>query len=115
MITVETLKAYGANTEEGLTRCMNMEPFYLKIVGMILEDANFGKLKDAMSAGNAAAAFEAAHALKGATGNAALTPIFKPASALTELLRGNTDAPMSPECHRLAAEVLEQFERLKQL
>ena len=96
MITLDSLKAYGANTAEGLTRCMNMEAFYLKIVGMILEDPNFGRLQAAMEARDAVAAFEASHALKGATGNAALTPIFEPASALTERLRGNTDARWTP-------------------
>ena len=115
MITVETLKAYGANTEEGLARCMNMEPFYLRIVGMVLEDANFAKLKDAMAARDGAAAFEAAHALKGLAGNTSLTPIFAPASALTERLRGRTHEPMDPECDRLAAEILAQYDRLEAL
>ena len=115
MITVESLKAYGANTEEGLKRCMNMEPFYLKIVGMILADGNFAKLQAAMASGDAAGAFEAAHALKGAAGNAALTPIFEPASALSERLRGKADAPMDAQCAALAAEVQAQYERLKAL
>ena len=62
-----------------------------------------------------AKAFEAAHALKGSTGNVALTPIFKPVSTLSDMLKGHTDAGLGPECGRLASETLAQFERLKAL
>lgn len=115
MLSIETLKAYGANTEEGLKRCMNMEPFYLRIVGMVKDDGNFDRLKQAMAAGDAKEAFEAAHALKGATGNAALTPIFQPVSALTELLRGQSAMPAGGECQRLTDEIMKQLEKLKAL
>mgnify|MGYP002858902939 CR=1 FL=1 len=91
MITIEALKNYGANTEEGLARCMNNEAFYLRMVGMGLADANFEKLPEAVAAGDAAAAFEAAHALKGIMGNLALTPLYTPISELTEVLRGKTE------------------------
>ena len=115
MITLDTLRAYGANVDEGLARCMNMEPFYLKIVGMVLADGNFEALESAMAAGDAKAAFEAAHALKGATGNASLTPIYTPVCTLSDTLKGHTDEPISPECQQLAAQTLEQLERLKAL
>ena len=117
MLTIESLKAYGANTDEGMKRCMNMEPFYLKIVGMVKDDVDgdFDRLKRAMIARNTREAFEAAHALKGSTGNTALTPIFKPACALSDMLKGHTDAEMGPECDQLASEVLYQHERLKAL
>jgi len=105
MLTIEALKAYGANTDEGLARCMNMEAFYLRIMGMVLVDDNFQKLKSAMAAGDAAAAFEAAHALKGSTGNVSLTPIYEPVCRLSDLLKGRTGQPISPECELLAAEV----------
>ena len=117
MLTIESLRAYGANIEEGLTRCMNMEPFYLKVVGMVKNDVDgsFAKLKAAVSERNTRETFEAAHALKGSTGNVGLTPIFKPVSALSDMLKGNTDKDMGPECDRLANEVLEQYDRLKAL
>jgi HPt (histidine-containing phosphotransfer) domain-containing protein len=88
MMTLDTLKLYGANTAEGMGRCLNNESFYLKMVAMALADKNFDKLKEAVDAGDIHAAFEAAHALKGSIGNVALTPIFEPICALTELLRG---------------------------
>ena len=92
-MTLEDLKAYGANTEEGLARCLNNEAFYLRMVNLALADKYFDELKRAMDAGEARAAFEAAHALKGSIGNVALTPIYRPACALTELLRGADALP----------------------
>ncbi len=89
-MTVNDLKTYGANTEEGLTRCMNNESFYLRLVKMIPGDANFQKLYDAVENGDLDIAFEAAHALKGSAGNLSLTPIFAPISEITELLRART-------------------------
>lgn len=91
MLTVEMLKNYGANTEEGLTRCFNNEAFYLRLVGMGLADPNFDRLTKAVESGNAVEAFEASHALKGSLGNLALTPIYEPVCALTEQLRGATE------------------------
>jgi HPt (histidine-containing phosphotransfer) domain-containing protein len=54
---------------------------------MIPGDDNFRKLKEALEGGNLDAAFEAAHALKGSSGNLALTPIYAPVSEMTDLLR----------------------------
>ena len=47
-----------------------------------------------MDAGDTHAAFAAAHSLKGSIGNVALTPVYEPICALTELLRGK-DAPVA--------------------
>ena len=91
MLTLDALKAFGANTDEGMNRCFNNEAFYLKLVGMGLADENFDRLSRALEAGNAAEAFEAAHALKGSIGNLALTPLFRPISEITEKLRGKTE------------------------
>ena len=92
-MTLEALRAFGANTAEGMERCLNDEPFYLEMIAMTLADKNFDALKAAMDAGDAHAAFTAAHALKGAVSNVALTPISEPLYALTELLRGK-DSPV---------------------
>ena len=92
-MTIDALNAFGATTAEGMERCLNDEPFYLEMVAMTLADGNFDALKAAMDAGDAHAAFTAAHALKGAVGNVALTPIYEPLAALTELLRGK-DSPV---------------------
>ena len=90
MLKIEDLRAFGAHVEEGLARCFNNESFYLRLVGMGLADANFDRLQQAVDSGDTAAAFEAAHALKGSIGNLALTPLYNPISELTERLRGKT-------------------------
>ncbi len=92
MISIGSLKAFGANTEEGLGRCMGNEALYLKLVGVMLADKNFDKLKSAIEAENLDEAFEAAHALKGALGNLALTPLYEKAASLTEFLRNRAEA-----------------------
>ena len=71
-------------------------------------------LKAAMAAGDARAAFEAVHALKGSTGNVALTPIYGPVCALTELLRGKTDE-IGDGGDALLDEIMTQWERAKAL
>ena len=95
MITIDSLKQFGANVDEGLKRCMNNEEFYLKLVTKAAEDASYDKLKDAVEAGDLDAAFEAAHALKGVSANLALTPIYEPIFEITELLRARTETDYS--------------------
>jgi HPt (histidine-containing phosphotransfer) domain-containing protein len=92
-MTLDALRAYGANTAEGVARCMNNEPFYLRMVAMALADKNFDALTAAMDAGDVTAAFEAAHALKGSIGNVSLSPIYRPLCELTDLLRGKSMPP----------------------
>ena len=113
MMSIDALNAYGANTAEGLARCMNNEAFYIKMVNMALADKNFDALSASFAAGDARAAFEAAHALKGSTGNVALTPIYGPVCELTELLRGKSD-PVDGG-GKLLDEIVTQWERAKAL
>ena len=110
-MTIDDLKAYGANTEEGLRRCMNNESFYLRLVKMIPGDPNFQKLYDAVDKGDLSAAFDAAHAIKGSTGNLALTPIFAPISEITELLRARKQTEYGP----LIAEILSGRDELERI
>ena len=113
MLTIQLLKEFGANTAEGLGRCMNNETFYLRLVGMGLADAGFEKLLAAARADDRQAAFEAAHALKGVLGNLSLTPLYRPVETLTELLRaGNAaDAAVAP----LRAELDLQRKKLEEI
>lgn len=106
MLTIDALKAYGANTAEGLARCLNNEALYLKLVNMGLRDENFDRLKAALDAHDTVKAFEAAHALKGSLGNLSLTPLYEPISELTGRLRGQT-GPVDVE--DLAAVIFEQI------
>ncbi len=87
MITIDALNEFGADTKEGLTRCLNKEDFYIRMINLGLKDARFETLGESLKEENWESAFEQAHALKGVLGNLALTPLFKPVSELTEKLR----------------------------
>lgn len=91
MLTVEALRAYGANVDEAMKRCMNNEMFYIRLVTKALQDPSFEQLSEAVSAGDLDRGFELAHALKGVTGNLALTPLYDPICKITELLRSRTE------------------------
>ncbi|MBR3147273.1 MAG: Hpt domain-containing protein [Eubacterium sp.] len=91
MLTIEALNELGANTKEGMERCLNNEEFYLRLVKMAVMDDGFEKLKDAVEAKDLDEAFERAHALKGVIGNVSLTNIFIPIQEITEELRARLD------------------------
>ena len=112
MITIQSLTAFGADVKAGLSRCMNNEAFYLRLVNMELGDANFDKLKQAYDAGDVKAVFEAAHALKGALGNLSLTPIYAPVNEITERTRGPVAMPELTELLRTAFEKLDELKAL---
>ena len=63
MLTLDSLKNFGANVEGGMARCINNEDFYMRMVRMAIADANFDKLLEAAEAGDTKTGFEAAHAL----------------------------------------------------
>ena len=102
MLTIDALKQFGANTDEGLTRCMGNEGFYFKLIGKVVEDKNFAALESAIAEKDLDAAFEAAHSLKGVLGNLALTPIYEPVYEITELLRERRDMDYAPFLKRIS-------------
>ena len=95
MMTIDALRAFGADVDDGLKRCMNMEAFYLKLVNSLKGDTKPEELKAAVEAKDLDKAFELAHALKGVYGNLSLTPLTKPVTEITELLRARTDTDYS--------------------
>ena len=101
MITIEGLRAFGAEVDEGLARCMNNEAFYLRMVEKVLKDKGFEELDAAVAAHDSDAAFEAAHKLKGVLANLALTPICEPVTQMVELLRNHTDTDYSQYLNRI--------------
>ena len=96
MITLEQLRAWGADVDEALPRCLGNEAFYLRLVGKAAQEPAFDRLREALETGDLAKAFDQAHALKGVTGNLALTPIDKPVREITELLRAREDTDYNP-------------------
>ena len=92
MLTLEKLQELGIDTKEGLNRCMNMEAFYFKMLGMGLTNEYFETLEKAIADNKLDEAFEAAHALKGVIGNLAIAPIYEPLAEMTEMLRAKQSA-----------------------
>ncbi len=92
MITIDNLREYGANVDEGLARCVNNEEFYLRLVAKVVNDTAFAELRAAVEANDLDNAFEAAHKLKGAVGNLALTPLCEPVNEMVEFLRNRSEA-----------------------
>ncbi len=109
MLTIDALKEYGANTDEGLKRCFGNEGFYLKLVGMAPKEESFDKLFAAIDSHDPDAGFEAAHALKGVLSNLSLDPIIEPVKEITELLRSREDIDYSPYVEKIK----EKLEELK--
>lgn len=108
MLTVEALQAYGADTADGLRRCMGMEEFYLGLVKTSAGADPVTPIAQAIAAGDLDGAFEAAHALKGVLANLALTPMLTPVTEMTELLRARTQTDYSA----LLAELQKQYAAL---
>ncbi|MBR3446948.1 MAG: Hpt domain-containing protein [Oscillospiraceae bacterium] len=108
MMTIESLRAFGADVDAGLVRCLNKEDFYLMLVKKAAEDTKLSELAEQLRNGQLDAAFETAHALKGMYANLSLTPLTEPVSEMTELLRKRTDTDYSA----LMQEAQKQYERL---
>ena len=96
MITTQALKELGCNTEEGLSRCLNNEAFFLRLVPAALEETRYRSLDEKIGAGDLKGAFEDAHSLKGVLANLSLTPLYEVVSGIAELLRTETDTDYRP-------------------
>lgn len=110
-MTIEDMERFGADTKEGVGRCMGNRDFYIRLVKMMPKDQNFGILYDSIEKGDLDSAFEAAHALKGALGNLSITSLYEPVFRITELLRSRTKMDYSD----LISEIKGKHEELEKL
>lgn len=101
MNMIEKLNAFGANTEEGISRCCGSEALYLRLVKLIPEEKGFDDLQNAIENNDLDGAFTAAHTLKGVLGNLSLTPMYEIASGMTELLRVQKETDYTPMLREL--------------
>ncbi|WP_294145492.1 Hpt domain-containing protein [uncultured Clostridium sp.] len=83
----EILGAYGVDYDRTMARFMGNEKFYLKILKRLPQDQNLDGLGAALDKEDLAAAFEAAHTIKGLAGNLGLQSIYEVISAMVEPLR----------------------------
>lgn len=111
MLTLENLREYGANVDEGVSRCMDDADFYLELVKSVIPDKRIDDLEGYIASNDLDKAFEVAHALKGMYGNIAITPVYEPICEITELLRDRKTADYSA----LIAKAKEQKKRLVEL
>lgn len=92
MSLFEELKDLGVNVEEGLERVMDDEPLYEMMLGMFIDTVNSNPIELAdFDADNTDVLTERVHALKGLTGNLAMTQLFEGYMQTLNLLR--TDRP----------------------
>lgn len=93
----DKLRAHGADMNGAMNRLVGDEELYAVCLGLFLEDPAFAALGAALNAGDDAAAFEAAHSLKGVAGNLGLTRLYQLSGELVEPLRaglpGEADLP----------------------
>ena len=80
----------GVNPRAGIERFSGNKELYEKYLNTFPNDPNFGKLKDEIAAKNVEGAFQAAHALKGVSGNLSLEELFNHVVPLVEELRAGS-------------------------
>ncbi len=100
MLTIENLRKYGANVDEGLQRCVNNEQLYLTLVNRFLDQNTFPDLKAAIESRDLEKAFHISHSLKGVIGNLSLSPLYDIIYQMTELLRNRTEMDYSDYIQR---------------
>lgn len=108
----ELFTAYGADYPATMQRYMGNEALYLKIFKMLFQDDNLQKLGAALASDDLAAAFEAAHTLKGVAGNLGLDPYFQAVCAIVEPLRAREPREDYPALYET---ILAEYQRLEQL
>ena len=83
----EQLEEYGIDWRSGLTRCMNNQAFYARMLSMFLQDQALSSAEAACRDKDYSTMFEHMHDLKGACANVGMTRLASAASPLVETLR----------------------------
>ena len=87
MLTLEKMRDLGIDPTDGLTRCMNNEVFFFKMISMAVANDYFDTLGPALEKNDLESAFEAAHAIKGLASNLGFGKLYEASYELTEKLR----------------------------
>lgn len=105
MLSIDALRAFGANVEEGVARCMGNEAFYLRMVTMASDDKYLKQIQKGFAENDMALAYEGAHGMKGVMANLAITPVLTPAAELSDSLKVRKEMDYAP----LLAETEKKF------
>ena len=84
---LDSMAAYGADTEGVLDRFMDDEELYATCLEEFVETTDLESLRNYIDTKDYDNAFEVVHALKGVSGNLGLSPLFTDACVLVEALR----------------------------
>ena len=76
--------------ETGLARVRGNAVLFKKMLGLFLNGKEFAAFEEALAANDYPRAGDVAHAIKGLTGNLALTPLFEESTKLMNQLRGGS-------------------------
>lgn len=85
---MEELKELGVNTDEGLGRFMNNEALYERMLRKFPASVKELDVKKALEEKDLQTAFNAAHTIKGVTGNLSLTPLYRAYTDIVAFIRG---------------------------
>lgn len=102
---------YGADYETTMKRFSGNETLYFKILNMLFRDPNLEKLGVALGRLDMKAAFDAAHTLKGVSGNLGLTPLYEAVSLIVEPLRFGR----AEDYTKMYQDILMEFEKVETL
>lgn len=87
----ECFERYGMDYITTMDRFMNNEALYLRLLGKLFPNKELQQMGAALEAGDRGGAFEAAHTLKGVSGNLGLTPLYEAVCTLVEPLRAGEE------------------------
>lgn len=103
-IILNRLKEYGVSIDEITERFMGDMELYFMCLNEFLSDNNFKTLEKALSDGDNQTAFEAAHSLKGMSGNMGLAPMYKAVCELSDALKIKDYSNLDAQYARVSAE-----------
>lgn len=99
----------GISLDDLLSHCIGNRDLAMRMLKKFRNDKSFSELAEAMGRGDHDAAFKAAHALKGVSGNLGMTKLYEADCLLTDALRGGADRE---EAERLYPVVCGHYDRV---
>ena len=104
----ELLIQAGIDCDDGLHRFSGNEQLYSRVLKVFLQDPSFSEILPALDAENLAAASAQAHALKGASGNLGMKPLYTLCMQFMQAANNGEAA----EARRLYTEMAEAYQKV---
>ena len=97
------------NVTEGLARVRDNKKLYRRMLGLFMENGEFAAMEDSLRQNDYAKAADAAHAIKGMTGNLSLTELYTISTRMMEELRQGVSSDESQAAFRVAYSQTRQY------